>query len=137
MLKRVNSYLSALSWLSSLKELDWNAGYEIKVSKIEKKRSLDQNRLYWLYLTCISQETGNDKNDLHEFFKRKYCFWNEINMFNESLITIKSTTTLTTKQFTEYLEKIVIFASQELGITLPNPDDLKFKEFEEYYSQYL
>jgi hypothetical protein len=137
MIKKVNSYLSALSWLSSLKELDWNIGYEIKVAKIENKRTLASNRLYWLYLTCISQETGNDKNDLHEFFKHKYCYWNEINMFNESLITIKSTTTLTTKQFTEYIEKIIIFACTELGITLPNPDDIKFIQFEEYYLQYL
>jgi hypothetical protein len=55
----------------------------------------------------------------------------------EKLEKEPSTTKLLTKQFAEYLEKIVIFASTELGITLPNPEDLRFKEFEEYYSQYL
>jgi hypothetical protein len=142
MLKKVNNFLSALSWLNSLKELDWNIGYEIKVSKIENKRSLDQNRLYFLYLGCIGQETGNDKDQLHEFFKAKYLGIETIELkFSKSqdyyINICKSTTKLTTKRFTEYLEKIVIFASTELRITLPNPDDLRFKEFEEYYSQYL
>jgi hypothetical protein len=52
-------------------------------------------------------------------------------------VRIKSSTQLTTKQFAEYIEKIVIFASQELGITLPNPSDLAFEQFKEYYEQYL
>jgi hypothetical protein len=137
MIKKVNSYLSALSWISSLKQLDWNIGYEIKVSKIKKKRSFDQNSLYFLYLGCISQETGNDKDQLHEYFKQKYLGYNHYNLLNEHVIKTKSTTELTTKQFTEYIEKIVIFASQELNIILPNPSDLQFKEFCNYYSEYL
>jgi hypothetical protein len=81
--KKVNSSLSALSWLNSLKELDWNIGYEIKVSKIENKRSLDQNRLYWLYLTCIEKETGNDKDKIHYFFKHKYIDKQQFEIFGE------------------------------------------------------
>jgi hypothetical protein len=38
-----------------------------------------------------------------------------------------------TAQFTAYLEKVQTFASVELGIVLPNPEDLAFESFEEFY----
>jgi hypothetical protein len=135
-LKKCNSYLSALSWLSSLKELDWNIGYQIKVSKIKEKRSLDQNRLYWLYLTCISHETGNDKNDIHEYCKEKFLIYRDIVIFNDVIKITGTTTNLDTKMFNEYLENIIRFAG-ELGITLPNPSDKNFEHFKEHYNQYL
>jgi hypothetical protein len=46
----------------------------------------------------------------------------------------QSTTTLNTAEFTAYLEKIQIFASAELGIVLPNPDDLYFDSMVDYYA---
>lgn len=33
---------------------------------------MNQNRLYWAYLHELSAETGNDAEDLHEYFKRKF-----------------------------------------------------------------
>lgn len=38
----------------------------------DKIRSLAQNRIYWQYLTTISQHTGVSKDRLHTDFKRKF-----------------------------------------------------------------
>lgn len=38
----------------------------------DKLRSLNQNRIYWQYLTNISQHTGISKDSLHKDFKRQF-----------------------------------------------------------------
>ena len=103
----------------------------------KEKRTLDQNKLYWLWLSCIAKETGNDKEDLHEYFIYKYLNPELIQVFEKMIYKRLSTTQLDTKQFTGYLNKIQIFANTELAIELPNPEDLKFAEFYEYYKNYI
>jgi len=103
----------------------------------KEKRTLDQNRLYWLWLTCIAQNTGNDKDSLHEYFVWKYIQPEFQQVFEKLIYKRLSTTSLDTKQFTEYLNKIQVFANTELAIELPNPEDKKFEEFKDYYEKYL
>ena len=103
----------------------------------KEQRTLDQNRLYWLWLTCISQNTGNDKDSLHEYFVSKYLQPELVQVFEKMIYKRLSTTLLDTKQFTEYLNKIQLFANTELSIELPNPEDMRFAEFKDYYEKYL
>ena len=35
------------------------------------------------------------------------------------------------------MSKIQVFANTELAIELPNPEDLKFEEFKDYYEKFL
>ena len=124
----------AIDYIASL---DTDKFYRIKITQKRGKRSISQNSLYWMWLTCIEQETGNDKNELHEFFKneilgRKCLYIGDY----ESLVTV-STTELNTAQFKQYLDKIQIFANTELSIILPNPEDKHFEEFANYYSKFI
>lgn len=91
-------------------------------------RSTQQNKLYWLWLTAIAAETGNDQHDLHEYFGTKYLPRREV---LRELVRV-STTTLDTKQFTTYLDHIQAEAG-DLGIELVNPEDQRFEAFREYY----
>jgi hypothetical protein len=100
-------------------------------------RTLNQNKLYWLWITCISEETGNEKNDLHEFFKNSFLSKENLTLkfdskqfFFEKRI---STVDLNKIQFMEYLNKIQIFALTELSIKLPLPEEQIYAEFAEYY----
>ena len=102
----------------------------------KEQRTLDQNRLYWLWLTCISQNTGNDKDSLHEYFILRYLQPELIQVFEKIIYKRLSTTLLDTRRFTEYLNKIQIFANTELAIELPNPEDKKFAEFYKYYKNF-
>lgn len=101
------------------------------------KRSLSANNLYWLWLTCIEQETGNSKEDLHEYFKNKWIKAESKELFGEFIQIKPSTTSLDTSKFKQYLDKIQVFVNTELEITLPDPEDLKFVEFERHYRKYL
>lgn len=110
-----------------------DTGATIELKEIKGKRSISQNALYWLWLTCIEAETGNSKEDLHEYFKVSINGYEEIKLYGKTLQIPISTTKDDTKQFKEYLDKIQIFASVELGIDLPDPDH---KHFTDFYKEY-
>ncbi len=111
--------------------------YDIDITLKREKRSLNQNALYWLWLTCIADETGNDKDILHDEFGKMFLPKRSGNFFGEVIEKAVSTTTLNKAQFTEYLDKIQVFVSSELGIKLPNPEDLALESFYEYYKNRL
>jgi hypothetical protein len=118
--------------ISQIKRLDLKKVYTVDITERRIKRTISQNGLYWLWLTCVSHETGNDKDDLHEFFKQKYLTPETILVLDYTITRI-STTNLNTVQFKYLLDNIQIFASTELAITLPDPNDLRWEEFYDYY----
>ena len=111
--------------------------YEVVISKKTSKRTLAQNRLYRLWLNCISAETGNDTEMLAEYFKNKFLYIRHRIIYGEHISVVPSTTTLTTEEFKDYLDKIQQWASSEQGIILPNPEDLYFNQFAEKYKNYI
>ena len=118
-----------------LNKLDLSKPYSWEVKRKVKRRTISQNSLYWLWLTCIQEETGNARDDLHEYFKGTYLLPKYIDAFGENFM-IHSTKGLTTAQFKEYLDMIQASMAQE-GIALPTPDDLIFDSFVEHYSNRL
>jgi len=60
----------------------------------KEKRSLKQNAYYWAYLQIISQETGNEVDDLHEYFKRIHLPAKEITVLRRTIKIPSSTTGL-------------------------------------------
>ncbi|MBP1638951.1 MAG: hypothetical protein H6Q17_534 [Bacteroidetes bacterium] len=125
----VIAYLQALDILK--------VKFTVTISKIKKQRSIDQNCLYWLWIACICQETGNDKDDVHMYFREYFLGYSEKRMFGSLVRRVRSTTELDTKQFTDYLKKIKVWASRELGIALPDPNDAYFESFKEIYQNYI
>lgn len=104
-------------WRSTLMNLD---GQEVRIS-IDKNidlRSTQQNRFYWLYLQVIEDETGENADDLHEYFKRKFLPPRFIKIFGKEIKLPATTTKLDKLEFTNYLEKICA----ESGIPIPNYD---------------
>lgn len=113
-------------------------------------RSKAQNRLYWKWLHEIHRKTGNDEDQLHFEFKKKFligilkrdddeyaamCLAIKTLKQSESeqyeaiangVIRETSTTRMDTKQFTEYLNLIEAFALKTFGLVLPVPDDFKY-----------
>lgn len=90
-------------------------GDEVNVSKQRKQRSLQQNRLYWAFLTWLIHPAGGDLRSqghfstdaLHQDIKA----WIESEHQHDFPIDKKfSTTELTTQQFNEFLDLV----SQEL-----------------------
>jgi hypothetical protein len=112
--------------------------YTVEVKIKREQRSVNQNRLYFLWLSCLMDETGEHKDTLHEYFKQHFLGVDERFVFNKyQIIVPKSTTGLDTKQMTDYLERIQQFANTELGVVLPNPEDRYWEEFVEHYENHI
>lgn len=118
--------------LSQIKRLDLSKSYTVEITEKRVRRTISQNNLYWLWLTCLSFETGNDRMKLHEYFKDEFLSAESFEMFGK-VKSLKSTTGLNTVQFKYLLDHVQRFASAELAIILPDPDDHKWEEFYKFY----
>jgi len=93
---------------------------ECIIKPIHKRRSLSQNRYYWgVVLQIISEVTEHTPEELHEVFKEK--FLNKIEVMG-TLIP-ESTTRISKKEFSEYIDRIRQWALDFLGIQIPAPNE--------------
>lgn len=109
----------------------------VEIFSLRDKRSLSQNNLYWLWLTCIEQETGTHRNFYHEYFTKKYLPKDSAIVFGRIIEIQPTTTSQDTKQFSMYLENIRIEVEAELGIMLPDPKDKAWEDFYKHYRDLL
>lgn len=103
--------------------------WHVRIEPYKKRRTLSQNALMWAELNwivdAIGRETGNDADDLHRFFKRKFLPPRIIEINGEVMELEPTTTTLTTVGMSEYMERIRAWCASELGLVLPEyrPDE--------------
>ena len=93
-----------------------------EVKKKSSTRSVVQNSYYWLILTMLQDENGDHKNDWHDYFGEKFRR-REKEINGETVEYTKSTTTLSTMEFEDYMTEVRMFASVELGCFLPLPNE--------------
>ena len=115
-------------------ELDPQKPYEVLIRPYKKNRSLAQNNLMWKWLTKISNHLNDDHGisaspeDLKDEFQKR---WLPIKNITDSqgLMTTRiiGTSELNTAEFTEFLNRIEVYATAELGINLPHPEDLYYE----------
>jgi hypothetical protein len=109
-----------------------NGKYTITIKKAKEKRSIPQNDLMWMWLTCIERETGTPKEDVYMYYCKKFLM--KTIQVGQKLERIYNTSSkLNTEQMSEFLTKIQADAATELGITLPKPED---RFFEQFYAQF-
>lgn len=123
---------AAHRWLDGVLDTMPNGIRELVFRKLERRRSNDQNRLLWLWLTCIADETGNDRQDLHDYYCRKFLS-HTVTINGKPEMVSTGTRGLNTETMTYFLNKVQADAASELGVRLPSPEDERWAEFEEYY----
>ncbi len=84
----------------SLKEGDL-----IRIKKVAKKRTLDQNALYWLLMEFAGKQLGYEAEELHEIMKAKFLK-HIVKIKGEMVFVTRSTTTLDKIEFGEYFDKV-------------------------------
>ena len=109
-----------------------NGKYTITIKRANEKRSIPQNDLMWMWLTCIERETGTPKDDVYMYYCKKFLM-KTIQVGNKMERIYNTSSKLNMEQMTEFLNKIQVDAATELGITLPKPED---RFFENFYSQF-
>lgn len=96
---------------------------------LRQGRSGQQNRYYWgVVIELLSEHTGFDREEMHEVLKHKFLrktVWiHKKDGVEEQSVITKTTTSLTTKMFEEYLSQIRQWASADLGLFLPEPNEV-------------
>jgi hypothetical protein len=95
------------------------------------KRSLSANGYYWMILTDYVQPGLYDagwreiktKDDAHFFVSNIFLKERIVNEnTGDEMVRIKSTASLSVKEFGEYLEEIIQWAAEYLSIAIPEPD---------------
>ncbi len=132
----------------------------IELKKVTQKRSLLQNALYWVWLTCIEKETGNPKEQMHLLYRANLLpksdeqitkiiipkLWetvkiriNDYRYFDglSDIINIISTHTPDndTKEMTYYMDAIKDHAKQNMNILLLTKDEKHFIDFINEYQR--
>ena len=124
-------------------DISAEAPVQLKVTAWKRNRSVDQNRLYWKWLSIMAPDLGYASTaDLHDALKLKFCVPlliesdenyaagvvalkaslaraedEEALTLRRFVVRLTSTSALSVKQMTQYLAAIEVFAS-EMGITL-------------------
>jgi hypothetical protein len=105
-----------------------NGEYTVKIVRKTEPRTIPQNALMWMWYTCMEQETGQPKEDFHDYYKRKFLT-RQIVMNGRWVDVVGNTSTMNTLQFTNFLEKVKVDAAVEFGIMLPLPEDRNYRDF--------
>lgn len=92
-------------------------------AEVRKNRSQEQNSYYWgVVISMIAQHTGyytnEEKEDIHNELKRI------ILPRNGRLGIPKSTSNMNTIEFSDFIEKVRIWATQVLNLYIPNPNEV-------------
>lgn len=104
------------------------------IKKHRRKRTIQQNKLYWMWLNALSDNIGTDADSLHEILKNKLLVGENRFIKGLGACYISGTTKdLDTKEFTEYLNKIQEWSNSFLNYRLPCPEDIGWDEFYESY----
>ena len=95
----------------------------VTIEKWKPTTSNPQFRYYYgVVLELIAKETGMDKESLDSILKSKFLY--EYTMLGDNLekCTI-SKTRVTTTQFNEFLNQVVCWAAEFLGLVIPEPNE--------------
>jgi hypothetical protein len=107
--------------------LDLSKPWQVTVEPFRKPRTLSQNALMWKWLNdvaeAVSQHTGMDADDIHEFFKKKFLTPRIVEIGGEA-VERYTTTNLSTAEMSRYMDRIYAFVTSELGILLPLPEEM-------------
>jgi hypothetical protein len=106
----------------------------VKVEEEVRKRSSQQNNYYWgvvlPFVKDLLNETGWNYSieDVHDYLRGEFCYKELINTeTGEVRRIIMSTTSLTTVGFSEYIEKINGFLTENFCCSLPESESLKIE----------
>lgn len=100
---------------------------DVTVRARRNQRSQRQNAWYWGFaIPLIAQELGYDRHEhdrLHYALLDK-CFGTTYDArLKQHVLNVLHSADLSTTQFSEFMEWIVRFAAQELGVRVPLPNE--------------
>ena len=98
----------------------------VTIEENKRRRSLGQLALYWMWLHDVADKvadyTGYTAEDIHEFLKQKYLRPIVVEI-GDDVVQRYTTTKLTTAEMHDFVDKVYMWATSELGLLLPLPEE--------------
>ncbi len=95
---------------------------ELVIQKRYRSRSLKANAYLWLIYNYISEHTGHSPEEIHEVCKTMFLKGTK-QLAGRVYEIVGSTALMDTLEFTQYIEKVKLWAIQELGIQVPDAQE--------------
>jgi len=104
--------------------------FKFHIQDVFPKRSIDYNSYYWgVVLPYIADYTGEaDTLNLHEAFKLMFGFkwtYDKNGIWKTKQV---GTSEMDSKEFDEFVTKVCAFASVDLGLNIPFPNEVIINE---------
>jgi hypothetical protein len=101
---------------------------ELIIRRAFATRSTKANAFYWgVVLQALADHTGHLPEELHEILKAKFlpkalavCDLN--GELRGEYVIGGSTASLSVEEFSDYMNRIIRWADEELGVLIPHPD---------------
>jgi hypothetical protein len=91
----------------------------VRIARRKAHRSQQANNYYWGVVIALTADyCGYEPEEMHDAFKLKFLRSEDT---DHPLPTVKSTASLTTDEFWDYIDQIKRFAASELGVYVPDP----------------
>jgi hypothetical protein len=102
----------------------------VEVGEYRKRRSDDQNRALWgVAYKTLHDATGNDPEDLHEFFLGEFFGWKVRDVMGQKRkVPMRRSSKLSTVEFADFYAFIQQRSAETVGVFVPDPDPLYFRE---------
>ena len=98
-----------------------HAGTRVDVTIRARKaqRSDRQNRYWWgVVIPLLAEHCGYTDDEMHEALKAKFLGTEDL---SRGLLRIGSTKKLGTKAFADLVDRVTVWAAQDLGVMIPPP----------------
>ena len=117
--------------------LDLKHQHVFTIKKYWKPRTIKMNRTYWMHITLLSEEIGDDSpEDTHESLARHFLPWKLKHAAGMDYYERTRTPNTDTEEFNQYHLKVHRHAIDFHGVHLPWPGESGWDEFlEKYYSR--
>jgi hypothetical protein len=107
-------------FLDDVSKFDDDIKIVIEIREAKDIRTNAQNRLWWKWIEIIAEELGYaDKHEIHDILKYKFLLKEEM-IDGEIHQGLKSTTTLTKREFNKLTQDVYFWANDTFNIKLPN-----------------
>lgn len=113
-----------------------NGDYVVSIERKTTRRTLSQNALLWMWLSCIEDETGTPRNDIYNYYCTLYLT-EPVEIMGRTEMVTSSSSRLDTARMAQFLDRIQAHAALELGIILPDPESRYFEEFKGKYEKFV
>lgn len=109
--------------------LSLNGAVQLRLEKIKNIRTLAENRYYWgVIVKMVSDAMAVIPDHAHEFLKALFLK-SGVDFKGKRYTIVRSTASLSVKEFEEYCEQCRAWAASELETAIPLPNEISLDDY--------